>query len=86
MWREETPPDVSWHSHYGEQYRGSLKAKHRAIKRHCNSIPGHISREKHGMRYFLITTGVAISIPWVLPLPVFKLAISATYLTSQLWV
>ena len=37
--------NVSWCSHYGKQYRVSLKTENRATIRFHNPTPEHISRE-----------------------------------------
>ena len=49
--------NVNWYSHYGEQYRGSLgekkKLKIELPYKPCNPTPGHISREKHGLKTYM---------------------------------
>jgi len=41
---------VNWYSHYREQYGVSLRTKNRATIGSSNPTPGHIPREKHGLK------------------------------------
>ena len=41
---------LSWYSHYGEQYGGSLKTKKRTTMRPSNPTTGHIPRENHNSK------------------------------------
>ena len=43
----------NWYSHYGDQYGSSLKKLQKAIIWSSNTIPGHISREKHNLKQYI---------------------------------
>ena len=43
--------NVNWYSHYGEQYKGSLKTKTRTTISSCNPTPGHVSGENKVWKY-----------------------------------
>ena len=42
--------NVNWYSHYGEQYRGSLKTKNRTTIWPSNPTTGHIPWESHSSK------------------------------------
>ena len=48
-----TDGNGNWYSYSGEQYGGSLKTENRATIWPYNPTPGHISREKHGLKRYV---------------------------------
>ena len=52
--------NVTWNSHYGEQYGISLKSTIRAIIWSTNPTPGHISRETHSLRGYIHPKFIAV--------------------------
>ena len=45
--------NVNGCSHYGEQYGGSLKTKHRTTIWSSNPIPGHIPKDNHNSKRYM---------------------------------
>ena len=45
--------NVNWHSHYGEEYGGSLKSRNRATICSNSCTPGHGSWEKHILKRYM---------------------------------
>ena len=45
--------NISWCSHYGEQYRVSLKTKHRATIWSYDSTPGLVPKENHDSKRYM---------------------------------
>ena len=45
--------NVNWYSHYGEQYRGSLKTKKRTNIWPSNSVTGHIPWEDQNLKRYM---------------------------------
>ena len=45
--------NVSWYSHYGKQYGGTLKSKNRTTIWSCSPTPGHIYGESHNSKNYM---------------------------------
>ena len=45
--------NVNWHSHYGEQYRGSLKTKYRITIFSYDPTTEHISTENSNLKRYI---------------------------------